>query len=81
MDNYFDTLTWKGNSRAMVNAVIHGTPALFRNMLKNMLIDWSKAQNLTVIDEETVFRAVNELAPKNMAQSKILPELNKLKTK
>ena len=79
--DYFDTLTWQGNSRAMMNAVIDGTPILFRGMLKNKVAEWAQAQGLTVIDEDTVFRAVDELAPRDMAENQIKPQLEAMRTK
>ena len=81
MRDYFDTLTWRGNSRAMLDAVINGAPTLFRGLLANMIKSWAQAQNLTVIGEADVFRAVDELAPAPMAETVILPELETLRTK
>jgi len=73
-------VTWNQNSYAMYRAVIDGTPFFFRGMIERKIADWVTAQGLTVITEADVFRAVHELAPKGMAESKILPELNKIKT-
>jgi len=80
MSSYLDTLTWHQNSRAMFDAVINGTPMLFRGMIRNKIATWVQEQGLTEIGEDTVFRAVEELAPRDMAEAKILPELEKLKT-
>ncbi|MCL2546577.1 MAG: hypothetical protein FWE06_05200 [Oscillospiraceae bacterium] len=81
MNHFFNTLIWQGNSRAMLDAIVDGTPFLFRSVILNAITTWIQSQNLTMIDEKTVFRAVDELAPKEMAEARILPVLEKLRTK
>lgn len=79
MDDYFNSLTWQGNSRAMLDAIVAGTPSLFRRTIGTAIQEWAVKQQLTVVDEATVFRAVDELAPAALAD-KIKPELEKLRT-
>ena len=81
MPDYFDTLTWHDNSRAMMDAVIAGTPAFFRGLIRAKIQQWAQEQNLAVVEETTVFRAVEELAPPDMADHRIKPELENLRTK
>ncbi len=81
MNEFFDSLTWQGNSRAMLDAVIAGTPIFFRGILRERIKRWAQDRQLTVIDEDTVFQAVDDLAPPDMARSAIKPELEKLRSR
>jgi len=65
----------------MMNAVIADAPPLFRGALRDMIKRWAENQGLTDIDEDTVYRAVDELAPPGMANNLIKPELDKLRSK
>ena len=74
-----DRLVWQGNSKKMYDAIISGTPVLFRGYLKKSIADWVYENRVETVTEDLVFRAVNELAPPAVAK-KIMPELEKLRS-
>lgn len=73
-------LEWKGNSRAMYNAVLGAVPSLFRGAVKKNIAAWVVQNNINIVTEDLVFKAVNEIAPADLARNRIIPELNKLRT-
>ena len=81
MPDLLDSLTFGGNSRAMLQAVFEGAPLFFRGMLREYLNGWVRDNQIKAVDEATVFRAVNDLAPPAMAREKIIPMLEKLRSK
>ena len=74
-------LEWQGNSKTMVQAILNATPSLFRGAVKNNIQKWIAKNNIKVVTEDIVFKAVDEIAPKDLANNKIKPELMKMKTK
>lgn len=74
-------LKWQGNSRAMYGAILNGVPPMFRGSVKRSIVKWVVQHQISVVTEELVFQAVNEIAPPDLARKRILPELEKLRTK
>ena len=74
-------LVWLENSRAMYVAIQNGVPPLFSGSVQKSIAKWVAENNMRVITEEVVFQAVREIAPPALARDRILPELEKLKTR
>jgi hypothetical protein len=74
-------LEWQGNSKAMVQGILNATPSFFRGTVKNRIQKWVSKNNIKVVTEDIVFKAVDEIAPYDLANSKIKPELMKMRTK
>ena len=81
MNNFVDKLEWQGNSLAMYKGILNAVPSFFRKSVNSSIQAWITRNNLTIITEDLVFKAVDEIAPKNLANSRIKPELMKLKTR
>ena len=77
--NLIDTLEWQGNSKAMYRGILNAIPALFRGTVQRSIGRWLLENNVKTVTEDTVFRAVHEIAPPNIARQ-ILPELEKMRT-
>jgi len=75
-----NNLEWQGNSKAMVQAVLNAVPSLFRGAVKKSIQNWVIKNNIKVVTEDIVFKAVDEIAPADLANKKIKPELMKMRT-
>lgn len=73
-------LEWQGNSRKMYQAILQGVPSFFRGSVQNSISNWIYKNNIQVVTEALVFKAVDEIAPVNLANT-IKPQLEKLRTK
>lgn len=71
---FFDTLTFEGNSREMVEAVLRSVPRLFRKRLFYEIRKYVRDRNVTVVTEELIFDAVREFAPQTLID-RYLPDL------
>ncbi len=80
MSSIFDSLKWEGNSRIMLDAVMKEIPPFFRGGVQRSIADWLKKNNLSVVTEDDVFRAVRDIAPRGLAENRIIPGLEKLRT-
>jgi len=76
-----DNLKWEGNSKEMVQAILNAVPSFFRGKVKKSIQKWVMNNNIKVVTEDVVFRAVDEIAPADLANKKIKPELIKMRTK
>lgn len=74
-------LTWQGNSKAMYEAILKGVPSMFRGNIKRSIVKWVVRNNISIVTEDLVFQAVKEIAPADLARKRILPELEKLRTR
>ncbi len=79
--NFFDTLTWHGNSREMMRAVLNEIPAFFRGPIKRQIKEWVIKNKISTVTEDLVFKAVDDIAPRDMAEKRIKPGLEKMRTK
>lgn len=78
-NNFMDSLEWQGNSKLMYRQILSVVPSLFVSTVNSSIQKWIIQNNIKVITEDIVFKAVNEIAPNNMSK-KIIPELQKLRT-
>ena len=76
-----NSLEWQGNSRKMYEAIINGVPFFLAGSVKSSIINWLQKNNVHTVTEELVFKAVDEIAPANIANNMIKPELNKMRSK
>lgn len=81
MSSNLENLTWKDNSRKMYEAILNGVPFLFVGGVKRNIAEWIKRNNISIVTEDIVFMAVDDIAPEKLANGKIKPELEKLRTK
>ena len=79
MNNPLNNLQWQGNSRKMYVGILRAVPSLFVGSVNRSIINWVLKNNIKVVTEDVVFRAVNEIAPPNLAY-KIKRELMKYKS-
>lgn len=79
-DYFMENLEWQGNSRKMYETVLNQIPVIFKSGIKKKIADWINKNNIKVVTEDTVFKAVNDIAPESLANTKIKPELEKLRT-
>lgn len=75
-----DTLKWEGNSRLMCESILREVPPFFRGGVQRSIADWLGKNSLATVTEDDVFRAVRDISPRNLAENRILPELEKLRT-
>jgi hypothetical protein len=80
MPDLLDSLEFRGNSHAMLQTVMQGTPVFFRSVLRDKINGWIRVNNVTVVTEETVFKAVHDLAPPGLARSRIIPALEEMRS-
>ena len=78
-DNTMENLEWQGNSKAMVQAILNAVPSLFRGKVQKSIQSWVIKNNIKVVTEDIVFKAVDDIAPVGMANNRIKPELMKMK--
>jgi len=74
-------LEWQGNSRKMYEAIINGVPFFLAGNVKSSIANWLQKNKVHTVTEELVFKAVDEIAPANIANNMITPELNKLRSR
>ena len=75
-----NNLEWQGNSKKMYDAILREIPPIFAGSVKKSISDWIVKNNIRVVTEEIIFRAVDEIAPASLANT-IKPRLEKLKSK
>jgi len=75
-----NSLTWQGNSRRMMNAVLNEVPFFFRGSVEKSISNWAAKNQVKIVTEELVFRAVDDIAPAGMAAD-IKRRLQPLRTK
>ena len=80
MGSVFDALKWEGNSLMMYESILREVPPPFRNNVRRSIASWLVKNRISVVTEEIVFRAVRDIAPRRLADRRILPELEKLRT-
>ena len=78
--NILNDLEWQGNSRKMYEAIISAVPSIFAGNVKSGIINWIQKNNITTVTEELVFKAVDDIAPANIANNMIKPKLHKMKS-
>ncbi|MDR1736663.1 MAG: hypothetical protein LBR85_07345 [Oscillospiraceae bacterium] len=76
-----DSLEWRGNSRAMYEEILKNVPSLFAGRVKRDIAAWAVKNNIHTVTEDIVFRAVDEIAPADMANKRIKPALEKLRSR
>lgn len=81
MSNNLNNLEWKDNSFNMYKAILNAAPSFFRGGINNSIENWIYKNKISIVTEDLVFKAVDEIAPANIANNMIKPELNKLRTK
>ena len=74
-------LQWQGNSKLMYETILKNIPFLFVNRVKRSINDWIRKNNIEVVTEDIVFRAVDEIAPADLANKRIKPELEKMRSR
>ena len=79
-ENPLSKLEWQGNSKEMYRAVLNAMPPLFVGSVQRSIINWIVRNNITLVTEDTVFQAVDEIAPPGIAK-KIKTGLEKYRTK
>ena len=79
MNSFIDDLEWEGNSLSMYKAILNAVPSFFRGSVNNNIKNWIVKNNIKIVTEELVFKAVDEIAPANIANSRIKPELEKMR--
>ena len=80
MANPLDKLEWQGNSKQMYHAIFKEIPPLFAGSVKKRIIDWIIKNNIRIVTEDIVFKAVKDIAPAGLANHRIIPELKKLRS-
>lgn len=80
MSNFINDLEWQGNSLAMYKAILNAVPSFFRGNANNNIRNWILKNNIKIVTEDTVFQAVDAIAPANIANNRIKPELEKMRT-
>jgi hypothetical protein len=75
-----DELQWQDNSKQMYEAILKEIPGIFRGSVKKNIAKWISQNKIHTVTENTIFQAVDEIAPADIA-SKIKTGLEKLKTK
>lgn len=78
--NSMKDLEWQGNSRKMYQAILNQVPSFFAGSVRSSIFNWIVKNNIRVVTEELVFKAVREIAPPSLAGS-IEPQLEKLRSK
>lgn len=78
--NPFQNLEWQGNSRKMYEAILRAVPPLFAGSVRKTIMRWLVQHQIKVVTEELVFQAVDEIAPRDLANKKIKPGLEKLRS-
>ena len=76
-----DDLQWQGNSRKMYEAVINEIPAFFRGSVRRSIVKWIEQNEIHTVTEDLIFRAVDEIAPADLAEKRIKPGLEELRTR
>ncbi|MDR0286116.1 MAG: hypothetical protein LBI03_00155 [Clostridiales bacterium] len=74
----FNSLEWQGNSKNMFNAIVREVPPIFAGTFRQHITNWIFKNNIKVVTEDTVFKAVDDIAPGNMAKM-IKTRLEKLR--
>lgn len=72
-------LQWQGNSKKMYDSILKSIPLLFRSSINNNIEKWIYKNNIKIITEDIVFKAVDDIAPFDLANKRIKPELQKLR--
>jgi len=80
-NNFINDVEWQGNSFNMYKAILNAVPSFFRGNVNNSIKNWISKNNISVVTEDLVFKAVDDIAPSNIANNRIKPELIRLKTK
>ena len=78
-EKFLNSLQWQGNSKDMYKAVLSAVPPFFSGTVQKSIINWVKKNDIHTVTEQLVFKAVNEIAPTQMASS-ITSGLQKFKT-
>lgn len=73
-----DNIKWQGNSKKMYEAVLAETPPIYKEIVKKRIEEWIAKNNIRVVTEDLVFKAVDDMTPSNYAKM-IKSELEKLK--
>lgn len=79
IDLLMNRLEWRQNSKKMYEAILNEVPAFLRDGIKNRIANWIQQNNIKVVTEQTVFQAVTDIAPQNMA-AQIKSRLQSLRT-
>lgn len=74
-----DNLSWKGNSRAMYDAIIDAMPPLFKAAVKKKVSVWIDKYNIETVTEDDVIETVRDYAPEQYRE-KLLALIEQLKT-
>ena len=77
--NPLNNLEWHGNSKQMYYAVLDAVPPLFAGSVRRSIINWAARNNVESVTEDMVFKAVDEIAPVNLAK-RIKSGLEKYRT-
>lgn len=80
-NNFINDLEWQDNSLNMYKTILNAVPSFFRGALNNSINNWISKNNISVVTEDLIFKAVDDIAPASVADTMIKPELNKLRTK
>ena len=80
-NNFFEGLTWEDNSKLMYDSILNEIPAFLRAGIYSSIKNWLLKNDISVVTEDVIFKAVNDIAPSNIANNMILPKLEKLKSK
>lgn len=75
-----ENLVWEGNSKKMCEAVLAVVPSFMQGGLKKQISSWIKEHNVEKVTEDVFFQVFEDIAPASY-QKKLMPELEKLKTK
>lgn len=81
VNNLINDLEWTGNSKKMYDAILREVPFIFAASVKKSIEHWIVKNDIHVVTEDLVFKAVDDIAPKNLAENRIKPALEKLRSK
>ncbi len=79
MTDILNKLTWEGNSKMMYERILKHVPKILQGGIERLVENWVSNNHVKVVTEDTVFKVVEEVAPKP-AKEKLIPELNKMRS-
>ena len=64
----------------MYETIIAGVPFFLAGSVKNSIVGWLQKNKIHTVTEDLVFKAVDEIAPGDIANKMIKPQLYKMRT-